>query len=178
MAVVDTSGMEAMIDPMTGEIMDEKGLAEQLLAQVREQGVSLIGLGGVLSGLTGQLLEAALNEELTEYLGHEHEHSLLGDREALGDRVGRVRALPRIRRRDPPSDLCHERDRVDQRPLPPGRARQGHFPNEQSALKCLYLVTRSLDPTGGERARWTMRWKPALNAFAITFADRLKRTTN
>jgi putative transposase len=51
------------------------------------------------------------------------------------------------------------------------RAR-GHFPTEQAALKCLYLVTRSLDPTGRGRARWTMRWKPALNAFAITFADR------
>ena len=49
---------------------------------------------------------------------------------------------------------------------------RGHFPNEQSVLKCLYLVTRSLDPTGQGRARWTMRWKPALNAFAITFADR------
>jgi putative transposase len=49
---------------------------------------------------------------------------------------------------------------------------RGHFPTEQAALKCLYLVTRSLDPTGSGRARWTMRWKPALNAFAITFADR------
>jgi putative transposase len=49
---------------------------------------------------------------------------------------------------------------------------RGHFPNELAALKCLYLVTRSLDPTGQGRARWTMRWKPALNAFAITFADR------
>jgi putative transposase len=49
---------------------------------------------------------------------------------------------------------------------------RGHFPNEQSALKCLYLVTRSLDPTGVGRARWAVRWKPALNAFAITFADR------
>jgi len=51
------------------------------------------------------------------------------------------------------------------------RAR-GHFPTEQAAIKCLYLVTRSLDPTGTGRTRWTMRWKPALNAFAITFADR------
>ena len=51
------------------------------------------------------------------------------------------------------------------------RAR-GHFPTEHAALKCLYLVTRSLDPTGAGRARWTMRWKPALNAFAITFQDR------
>lgn len=49
---------------------------------------------------------------------------------------------------------------------------RGHFPSEQAALKCLYLVTRSLDPTGRGKARWTMRWKPALNAFAITFADR------
>ena len=37
------------------------------------------------------------------------------------------------------------------------RAR-GHFPNELAALKCLYLATRSLDPTGKGRARWTMRW--------------------
>ena len=52
------------------------------------------------------------------------------------------------------------------------RAR-GHFPNEQAALKCLYLVTRSLDPTGRGKARWAMRWKPALNAFAITFEGRI-----
>jgi putative transposase len=56
------------------------------------------------------------------------------------------------------------------------RAR-GHFPTDQAALKCLYLVTRSLDPTGRGRARWTMRWKSALNAFAITFAGRLTPST-
>ena len=49
---------------------------------------------------------------------------------------------------------------------------RGHFPTEQAALKCLYLVTRSLDPTGRGKARWAMRWKPVLNAFAITFGDR------
>lgn len=52
------------------------------------------------------------------------------------------------------------------------RAR-GHFPNEQAALKCLYLVVRSLDPTGRGRQRWMNRWKPALNAFAITFNGRI-----
>ena len=51
------------------------------------------------------------------------------------------------------------------------RAR-GHFPTEQAALKCLYLVTRGLDPTRAGRTRWAMRWKPVLNAFAITFGDR------
>jgi len=49
---------------------------------------------------------------------------------------------------------------------------RGHFPTEQAALKCLYLVTRSLDPTGKGQVRWTIRWKPAINAFAITFGDR------
>ncbi len=52
------------------------------------------------------------------------------------------------------------------------RAR-GHFPTEQAAMKCLYLVVRSLDPTGKGATRWMNRWKPALNAFAITFEDRL-----
>lgn len=57
------------------------------------------------------------------------------------------------------------------------RAR-GHFPNEQAALKCLYLVVRSLDPTGRGAERWMNRWKPALNAFAITFEGRLFPTDN
>lgn len=31
----------------------------------------------------------------------------------------------------------------------------------------------SVDPTGKGQARWTMRWKTALNAFDITFDGRL-----
>jgi transposase-like protein len=53
---------------------------------------------------------------------------------------------------------------------------RGHFPNEQAALKCLYLTVRSLDPTGRGRARWINRWKPALNAFAVTFEARIEIT--
>jgi len=37
----------------------------------------------------------------------------------------------------------------------------------------LVLLHGFPDPTGTGQARWTMRWKPALNAFAITFSDRL-----
>jgi transposase-like protein len=57
------------------------------------------------------------------------------------------------------------------------RAR-GHFPNEQAAMKTLYLVTRALDPTGTGQTRWAVRWKPALNAFAITFKDRMPAAEN
>jgi len=56
------------------------------------------------------------------------------------------------------------------------RAR-GHFPTEQAALKCLYLATRALDPTGRGRTKWAVRWKPALNAFAITFEGRITPST-
>ena len=50
---------------------------------------------------------------------------------------------------------------------------RGHFPTEQAALKTLYLVVRSLDPKGTGQAGWVTRWKPALNVFAVTFADRM-----
>jgi len=69
--------------------------------------------------------------------------------------------------------------------LPPGRRitfkatgaaglYQGQTERENLLIQhpCLYLVTRSLDPTGRGRARWMMRWKPAINAFSITFGDR------
>lgn len=52
------------------------------------------------------------------------------------------------------------------------RAR-GHFPHEAAALKCVYLAVMSLDPTGQGRRRWSIRWKPALNAFEMTFEGRL-----
>ena len=76
--MTDTTEMVEMIDPVTGEIIDQKQLAEQLLAQAKAQGMSLVGPGGLLSGLTKQVLETALEAELTEHLGHEHGAAPLG----------------------------------------------------------------------------------------------------
>ena len=73
--MTDTTEMVEMIDPVTGEIIDQKQLAEQLLAQAKAQGMSLVGPGGLLSGLTKQVLETALEAELTEHLGHEHDET-------------------------------------------------------------------------------------------------------
>jgi len=53
---------------------------------------------------------------------------------------------------------------------------RGHFPNADAALKCVYLALMSLDPSGRGRQRWTNRWKPALNAFAVAFPGRLPKT--
>jgi putative transposase len=55
---------------------------------------------------------------------------------------------------------------------------RGHFPNEQAAMKCVYLAVMSLDPTGRGRQRWSNRWKAALNAFEITFDGRLSAGRN
>jgi hypothetical protein len=62
MAVADTTEMldDEIIDPVTGEIIDQKELAERLLAQAKEQGVSLVGPGGLLNQLTKNVLETAL----------------------------------------------------------------------------------------------------------------------
>ena len=98
--------------------------------------------------------------------------ALPGDPAAVAGGVGGVHPVPGLRRGDPPGPVLHERDRVAERSLPQGCGARGHFPTEQAALKTLYLVTRGMDPKGTGQARWITRWKPALNAFAITFADR------
>jgi putative transposase len=78
-----------------------------------------------------------------------------------------------LRRRDPHRDCSTNAiESLNARYRRAVRAR-GHFPTEQAAMKTLYLVTRSLDPKGTGQTRWAIRWKPALNAFAITFADRM-----
>ncbi len=70
--MTDATEIAEMIDPVTGELIDHRRLAEQLLEQAKEQGVSLVGPGGLLAGLTKTVLETALEAELTEHLGYEH----------------------------------------------------------------------------------------------------------
>ena len=75
---------DEMIDPVTGEIIDQKELAERLHTQAKEQGVSLTGPGDLLSQLTKNVLETALNAELTEHLGHEHGGAPIGENVRTG----------------------------------------------------------------------------------------------
>lgn len=75
------------------------------------------------------------------------------DRHTLATRVGRVRSVPGLRRRNTEGDLFYQRDRKPQRPLPPGRASPGPLSHDQAAIKCLYLTTRALDATSTGRAK-------------------------
>ena len=45
-------------------------LATELLARAESEGVSLVGPGGLLAGLTKRLLEAALEGEMTDHVGY------------------------------------------------------------------------------------------------------------
>ena len=68
--------MTATLDGVTSkkdkpEPTAEQKLAEELVTRAREQGVSLTGPGGLLKQLTKTVIETALNQELTEHLGHE-----------------------------------------------------------------------------------------------------------
>src|ERR1700693_5802955 len=49
----------------------EQLAAEEMVRRAREQGLSLTGPEGLLKQLTKTVLEAALDQELTEHLGHE-----------------------------------------------------------------------------------------------------------
>ena len=63
--------------------------------------------------------------------------------------------------------------RVDQRPAPAGRPPRGHFPNEQSALKVLYLTVRERRPNRSNPTGQINAWKSILNTLAMTYGDRL-----
>ena len=56
------------------------GLAEQLVATAKAQGLALTGPGGLLTGLTKQVLETALEVEMSEHLGHDR-----GERSTSGN---------------------------------------------------------------------------------------------
>src|SRR6476620_10853819 len=60
-----TTTAEAASGPIDEEV------AKDLLARARREGVSLVGPGGLLAGLTKTVLETALEAELTDHLGYE-----------------------------------------------------------------------------------------------------------
>jgi putative transposase len=69
--------MTATLDGVTSKRKDKpqpaaaEKVAEELVARAREQGLSLTGPDGLLKQLTKTVLETALNQEMTEHLGHD-----------------------------------------------------------------------------------------------------------
>ena len=51
--------------------VDQQQLAEQLRAQAQEQGIELVGPNRLLNQLTKNVLERALDAEMSEHLGYD-----------------------------------------------------------------------------------------------------------
>ena len=62
--------MTETIEPMAAQI-DQQKLAKELVEKARAEGVELAGPGGMLTGLTKSVLEAALEAEMTEHVGYD-----------------------------------------------------------------------------------------------------------
>jgi len=69
--------MTDTIEPVVLDEDEKQALALRLVDQAKAEGVDLIGPGGLLSGLTKQVLETALEEEMAEHLGYE-KHDAVG----------------------------------------------------------------------------------------------------
>jgi transposase-like protein len=52
---------------------------------------------------------------------------------------------------------------------------RGHFPNEQSAIKVLYLTIRRTDGRGGNVVGIVRGWKSILNTLALHYPDRINQ---
>src|SRR6059058_4725594 len=65
----------------------EETAAKELVRLAKEQGLSLTGPDGLLKQFTKNVLETALNEEMTEHLGHE-KNQAPDDRESSNVRNG------------------------------------------------------------------------------------------
>jgi putative transposase len=136
-----------------------------------EQNVELVGLGGLLSQLTKNVLdemsrdlrpvytapsEAIARERVMEFdakWGKQYPAISKLWENAWSEFIPFLDYDVEIRR-----VICSTNaiESINARYRRAVRAR-GHFPNDTAALKCLYLLTRALDPTGRGRARWAMR---------------------
>src|SRR5579859_3939688 len=66
-----TATLDAVTKKTKREPTAEERAAEEMVRRAREQGLSLTGPEGLLKQLTKTVLETALNQEMTEHLGHE-----------------------------------------------------------------------------------------------------------
>lgn len=183
-----TTGMTGvMIDPVTGEIIDQKELAERLHAQAKEQGVSLVGPGGLLNQLTRNVLETALEAELTEHLGHEHGQRPIAANMRNGTRsktvlteIGPVEIeVPRDRDGSFEPVIVPKRKRrlegIDQivlslsaRGLTTGEI-AAHFEEVYGARVSKDTVSRITEKVVGELAEWSAR--PLDPIYPVLFVD-------
>ncbi|MGW5646197.1 IS256 family transposase, partial [Saccharopolyspora sp. NPDC003762] len=162
-----------------------------MVAQAREQGLALTGPDGLLKLFTKNVLETALNEEMTEHLGHARNQAD-PDRDSsnirngsraktvISDAVGEVEiAVPRDREGTFEPQIVKKRQRrlgdVDEivlslyaKGLTTGEI-SAHFADIYGASVSKETISRITDKVVGEMEEWSNR--PLDSVYAAVFID-------
>jgi putative transposase len=166
----------------------ELAAARELVRQAKEQGLSLTGPDGLLKQLTKTVLETALDEELTEYLGHERRAPAPGgnvrngtrSKTVLTEASGHVEIdVPRDRAGTFEPQIVRKRQRrlsgVDEivlslyaKGLTTGEI-SAHFAEIYGASVSPETVSRITDRVLEEMADWSVR--PLDEIYAAIFVD-------
>lgn len=169
--------MTDTIEPVVLDEDEKQVLAQRLVDQAKAEGVDLIGPGGLLSGLTKQVLETALEGEMAEHLGYD-KHDPIGrngsnsrngtrSKTVLTD-IGPVELdVPRDREGTFEPKIVKKRQRrldgVDQivlsltaRGLTTGEV-AAHFADVYDAEVSKDTISRITDKVIGEMAEWQTR---------------------
>lgn len=183
--------MSDTIEPVVLDEDEKQELAQRLVDQARVEGVDLIGPGGLLSGLTKQVLETALEEELSEHLGYDKhdpggrngQNSRNGTRsKTVMTEVGPVELdVPRDRDGSFEPKIVKKRQRrldgVDQivlsltaRGLTTGEV-AAHFADVYDAEVSKDTISRITDKVVAEMAEWQTR--PLDRVYPVIFIDAL-----
>ncbi|GIG30841.1 IS256 family transposase [Cellulomonas marina] len=181
--------MTETIEPMVLDDEEKKELAQRLVAQAREAGIDLVGPDGLLAGLTKQVLETALEEELTDHLGYPagDRATKAGTNERNGTRTKRVITeigpvqidVPRDREGTFEPAIVKKRQRrldgVDElvlsltaRGLTTGEV-SAHFAEVYGASVSKDTVSRITDKVVAEMAEWQVR--PLDAVYPVIFID-------
>src|SRR5690348_2792067 len=184
--------MTATLDDVTKkskrEPTAEERAAEEMVARAREQGLSLTGPDGLLRQLTKTVLETALNQEMTEHLGHEkHGQPVAGNvrngarpKTVLTEASGQVPIeVPRDRAGTFEPQIVRKRQRrltgVDQmvlslyaKGLTTGEI-SAHFAEIYGASVSKETISRITDKVLEEMADWCNR--PLDGVYAAIFID-------
>ncbi|WP_457029704.1 IS256 family transposase [Kitasatospora sp. P5_F3] len=176
------------MEPAPVEGLDVR-LGRELLERAQAEGVSLVGEGGLLAGVTRQVLQAALEAEMTDHLGYEK-----GDPAGAGSGNMRNGTSPkRVLTEVGPVDLAVPRDRAgsfEPRIVPKYSRRVEGFDEAvvslyakglttgeiQAHLAEIYdvevsrdLISRVTDKVAGELAAWQTR--PLDRVYAVVLID-------
>jgi putative transposase len=173
------------------QLSPEQAAAAAMVADARARGLELTGPDGLLKLFTKDVLEAALNEEMTEHLGHEKNRAGPGRQSAnvrngarsktvISDAVGEVRIdVPRDREGTFEPQIVKKRQRrltdVDEivlslyaKGLTTGEI-SAHFAEIYGASVSKETVSRITEKVVAEMAEWASR--PLDAVYVAVFVD-------